>query len=86
MGSLTIWHWIIVVVVLALLFLRGNLSDLLDDMARAIHALRYRGLPAPIPTPIGGSGFRVRNAKALLFIASAVAAAVAIWLVERLAN
>ena len=84
MGSLTIWHWVIVAVVLALLFLRGNLSDLLDDMARAIHAFRHGGLP--VPAPNDRSGFRVRNGKPLLFIASAVAAAVAIWLVERIAN
>ena len=35
MGSLSIWHWIVVIVVVLLLFGRGKISDLMGDVARA---------------------------------------------------
>ena len=42
MGSLSIWHWMIVViaVVLLLLFGRGVISDLVGDIAQRIKALK----------------------------------------------
>ena len=40
MGSLSIWHWILVVVVVLLLFGRGKISELMGDMAQGIKAFK----------------------------------------------
>jgi len=41
MGSLSIWHWLIVLVVVALLFGgRGKLSGLMGDAAKGIRAFK----------------------------------------------
>jgi sec-independent protein translocase protein TatA len=41
MGSLSIWHWLIVLVLVALLFGgRGKLSGLMGDAAKGIKAFR----------------------------------------------
>ena len=41
MGGLSIWHWLIVIVVIALLFGgRGKLSGLMGDAAMGIRAFR----------------------------------------------
>jgi len=63
MGSLSIWHWLIVLVVVGLLFARpGKLSGLMGDAAKGIKAFKD-GLkhedeadkPAkPVPTVEGG--------------------------------
>jgi sec-independent protein translocase protein TatA len=38
MGSLSIWHWIVVIAVVLLLFGRGKISDLMGDVAQGIKA------------------------------------------------
>jgi len=41
MGSLSIWHWLIVLVIVALVFGgRGKLSGLMGDAAKGIKAFR----------------------------------------------
>lgn len=40
MGSLSIWHWMIVLVVVLLLFGRGKLSELMGDAAKGIKAFK----------------------------------------------
>ncbi|RAK52361.1 twin-arginine translocase TatA/TatE family subunit [Phenylobacterium deserti] len=41
MGSFSIWHWVIVLVIVALLFGgRGKLSGLMGDAAKGIRAFR----------------------------------------------
>jgi len=40
MGGLSIWHWIIVLVVVLLLFGRNKISDLMGDMAKGIKAFK----------------------------------------------
>ena len=40
MGSLSIWHWLIVIVVVLLLFGRGKISDLMGDVAQGIKAFK----------------------------------------------
>jgi sec-independent protein translocase protein TatA len=40
MGSLSIWHWILVLVVVLLLFGRGKISELMGDMAQGIKAFK----------------------------------------------
>ncbi|MEX6507739.1 twin-arginine translocase TatA/TatE family subunit [Jiella sp. M17.18] len=36
MGSFSIWHWLIVLAVLLLLFGRGKIPDLMGDVAKGI--------------------------------------------------
>jgi sec-independent protein translocase protein TatA len=40
MGSMSIWHWIIVIGVVLLLFGRGKISELMGDMAQGIKAFK----------------------------------------------
>ena len=40
MGSLSIWHWIVVIAVVLLLFGRGKISDLIGDVAQGIKAFK----------------------------------------------
>ncbi|MFN3656209.1 MAG: twin-arginine translocase TatA/TatE family subunit [Pseudolabrys sp.] len=40
MGSLSIWHWIVVLVVVLLLFGRNKISDLMGDVAQGIKAFK----------------------------------------------
>ena len=36
MGADSLWHWIIVIIIVPLLFGRGRVSDLMGDVARGI--------------------------------------------------
>ena len=41
MGSLSIWHWIIVIAVVALLFGgKGKISDLMGDVAKGVKSFK----------------------------------------------
>ena len=40
MGSLSIWHWIVVIAVVLLLFGRGKVSELMGDVAQGIKAFK----------------------------------------------
>lgn len=40
MGSLSIWHWLIVILVIVLLFGRGKISDLMGDVAQGVKSFR----------------------------------------------
>ena len=40
MGSLSIWHWLLVILVVVLLFGRGKISDLMGDMAKGIKSFK----------------------------------------------
>ncbi|MCT7375334.1 twin-arginine translocase TatA/TatE family subunit [Chelativorans salis] len=40
MGSLSIWHWLIVLVVVLLLFGRGKIPELMGDMAKGIKSFK----------------------------------------------
>jgi sec-independent protein translocase protein TatA len=56
MGSLSIWHWIVVIAVVLLLFGRGKISDLMGDVAQGIKAFK-KGMqdddkPAESPDPV----------------------------------
>ncbi len=43
MGSFSIWHWLIVLVVVLLLFGRNKISDVMGDFAKGIKSFK-RGL------------------------------------------
>jgi sec-independent protein translocase protein TatA len=40
MGGLSIWHWLVVLVVALLLFGRGKISELMGDAAKGIKAFK----------------------------------------------
>lgn len=40
MGSMSIWHWLVVAVIVLLLFGRGKISELMGDMAKGIKAFK----------------------------------------------
>lgn len=40
MGSFSIWHWIVVIGIVLLLFGRGKISELMGDVAQGIKAFK----------------------------------------------
>ena len=40
MGSFSIWHWLLVLVVVMLLFGKGKISDLMGDVAKGIKSFK----------------------------------------------
>lgn len=40
MGSLSIWHWIIVALIVLLLFGRGKIPELMGDVAKGIKSFK----------------------------------------------
>jgi sec-independent protein translocase protein TatA len=40
MGSMSLWHWIVVIAVVLLLFGRGKISELMGDVAQGIKAFK----------------------------------------------
>jgi sec-independent protein translocase protein TatA len=50
MGGLSIWHWILVIGVVLLLFGRGKISDLMGDVAQGIKAFK-KGMADDDDTP-----------------------------------
>lgn len=40
MGSLSIWHWVVVGLIVVLLFGRGKVSELMGDVAKGIKAFK----------------------------------------------
>jgi sec-independent protein translocase protein TatA len=40
MGSFSIWHWVLVILVVVLLFGRGKISDLMGDVAKGIKSFK----------------------------------------------
>ena len=60
MGSMSIWHWLIVAFIVLLLFGSGRVSSLMGEMAKGVKAFK-KGLeeePAPTETPkaVDGGG------------------------------
>ena len=40
MGSMSIWHWALVILVVMLVFGRGKISDLMGDVAKGIKSFK----------------------------------------------
>lgn len=57
MGSFSLFHWIIVILVVMLLFGRGKISELMGDVAKGINSFK-KGL-ADDANAGGGSGAQV---------------------------
>ena len=55
MGSFSIWHWLVVGILVMLLFGKGRLSDMMGDVAKGIKSFK-KGMaeddtPTPAPAP-----------------------------------
>ena len=53
MGSFSVWHWLIVLVIVLVLFGRGKIPELMGDFAKGIKSFK-KGMTdedAPEPTP-----------------------------------
>ena len=50
MGSMSVWHWVVVGVVVMLLFGRGKISEFMGDAAKGIKAFK-KGLAEEEPKP-----------------------------------
>ena len=52
MGSLSIWHWLLVIIVIMLMFGgRGKISDLMGDFAKGINSFKKGLAEDPTSTP-----------------------------------
>lgn len=51
MGSFSIWHILVVVVLVMVLFGRGKISELMGDVAKGIKNFRQGMADDPKPTP-----------------------------------
>lgn len=40
MGTMSIWHWVIVALVVMLLFGKGRISEMMGDLAKGINAFK----------------------------------------------
>lgn len=63
MGSFSIWHWLVVIVVIMLLFGRGKISELMGDVAKGVKSFK-KGLAdddEPEPKPIESNSASTAN-------------------------
>ncbi|MBA3940887.1 MAG: twin-arginine translocase TatA/TatE family subunit [Sphingopyxis sp.] len=66
MGSFSIWHWLVVGILVLLLFGKGRFSDMMGDVAKGIKSFK-KGMAdddAPTPAPKQIEGQRVPDAPA----------------------
>jgi sec-independent protein translocase protein TatA len=54
MGSLSIWHWLVILAVILLLFGKGKVSDLMGDLAKGVKAFK-KGLAEDETAPAAQS-------------------------------
>lgn len=40
MGSMSIWHWLVVALIVMLLFGKGRISDMMGDLAKGIKSFK----------------------------------------------
>lgn len=50
MGSFSIWHWLVVLAIVLLLFGTGRISNVMGDLAKGVKAFK-KGLAEDEPTP-----------------------------------
>ena len=55
MGSFSLWHWLVVIILVLLLFGRGRISDLMGDLGKGLksfkHGMAEEDKPAPPAEP-----------------------------------
>jgi sec-independent protein translocase protein TatA len=64
MGSLSIWHWALVILVVVLLFGRGKVSDLMGDVAKGIKSFK-KGMADDEPTTASGDAKSIEQQAAI---------------------
>ena len=52
MGGASIWHWIVVGLIVVLLFGRGKISDMMGDVAKGIKAFKKGMAEDDTPKPV----------------------------------
>lgn len=62
MGSFSIWHWIVVIGVVLLLFGRGKISELMGDVAQGIKAFK-KGMSDDDKTAEGSEPMKTIDSK-----------------------
>jgi sec-independent protein translocase protein TatA len=66
MGGASIWHWVVVGLVVMLLFGRGKISEMMGDVAKGIKAFK-KGMsddettPTASATPVAPTNEPIRN-------------------------
>lgn len=50
MGSMSIWHWLVVALVVMLLFGKGRISEMMGDLAKGIKSFKAGLADEPTPT------------------------------------
>lgn len=58
MGGVSIWHWIVVGVIVMLLFGRGKVSELMGDVAKGIKSFKKGMAEDDPPTPTAADAAR----------------------------
>lgn len=56
MGGVSIWHWVVVGIIVMLLFGRGKVSELMTDVAKGIKAFKKGMSEDETQTGQGGEG------------------------------
>ena len=51
MGSFSLWHWLVVILIFMLFFGRGKISDLMGDFAKGINSFKKGLAEGDTPTP-----------------------------------
>lgn len=51
MGEFSIWHWLVVLAVILLLFGGGKVSGLMGDLAKGIKAFKHNMADDHLPAP-----------------------------------
>jgi len=64
MGSLSIWHWALVILVVVLLFGRGKVSDLMGDVAKGIKSFK-KGMADDEPVTASGEAKTIEQQAAI---------------------
>jgi sec-independent protein translocase protein TatA len=64
MGSLSIWHWALVILVVVLLFGRGKVSDLMGDVAKGIKSFK-KGMADDEPATASGEAKTIEQQAAV---------------------
>lgn len=59
MGSVSIWHWVVVGVIVMLLFGRGKISDLMGDVAKGIKSFKKGMAEDDAPAPANPADSKV---------------------------
>jgi sec-independent protein translocase protein TatA len=61
MGGLSLWHWLVVGVVVMLLFGKGRFSDMMGDVAKGIKSFKKGMAEDDAPPPPANAAPRLQN-------------------------